>query len=112
MYIPPPAVDGLLAFVVNASGPGSSFVADYFTESVIEGTSPLKEAQVLRQFVESEGAPLQFGIKEGKLEEFFKERGFDSATNVSSAACKERYFKNASVNRSVSPMFNFVFATV
>ena len=30
--------------------PGSSFVADYFSAAVIEGTSPLKEAQVLRQF--------------------------------------------------------------
>ncbi|MGB5745547.1 MAG: SAM-dependent methyltransferase [Desulfobacterales bacterium] len=36
MYVPPAAVDGLLSFVVNASGPESSFVADYFSESVIE----------------------------------------------------------------------------
>ena len=50
MYVPPPAVDGLLSFVVNASAPGSSFAADYFSAAVIEGTSPLKEAQVLRQF--------------------------------------------------------------
>jgi methyltransferase (TIGR00027 family) len=112
MYVPPPAVDGLLSFVVDASGPGSSFVADYFSASVIEGTSPLKEAQVLRQFVESEGAPLQFGIKEGKIEEFFKARGFYAVTNVTSASCKEKYFKNASCNRTVSPVFNFVHATV
>ena len=112
MYVPPPAVDGLLAFVVNASGPGSSFVADYFSASVIEGTSPLQEAQVLRQFVASEGAPLQFGIKEGKIEEFFKERGFQAVTNVTPASCKEKYFKNASCDRAVSPMFNFVHATV
>ena len=112
MYIPPPAVDGLLSFVANASGPESAFVADYFLESVIEGTSPLKEAQVLRQFVESEGAPLQFGIEEGKIENFFKDRGFRAVTDVTSAACKETYFKNASRNRAVSPMFNFVHATV
>ena len=87
-------------------------MADYFAESVIEGTCQLKEAQVLRQFVASEGAPLQFGIEEGKIEKFFKERGFHSATNVSSAACKEQYFKNASCNRTVSPMFNFVHAIV
>ena len=112
MYVPPPAVDGLLSFVVNASGPGSSFIADYFSAAVIDGTSPLKEAQVLRQFVESEGAPLQFGIKEGKIEEFFKERGFHAVTNVTAAACKDQYFKNASCDRTVSPMFNFVHATV
>ena len=112
MYIPPPAVDGLLTFVTNASGPGSSLVADYFPASVIEGTSPLKEAQVLRQFVEAEGAPLQFGIEEGKLEEFFQARGFDSVKNVTSASCKAQYFKSASCDRMVSPMFNFVHATV
>ena len=112
MYVSPPAVDGLLSFVVNASGPGSSFVADYFTDSVIDGTSPLKEAQVLRQFVESEGSPLQFGIEEGKIEEFFKERGFQVVKNVTSASCKEKYFRNASCDRTVSPMFNFMHATV
>jgi len=37
MYVPPPAVDGLLSLIVNASGPGSSFVADYFSAAVIEG---------------------------------------------------------------------------
>ena len=112
MYVPPPAVDGLLSFVANASGPGSAFVADYFSSSVIDGTSPLKEAQVLRQFVESEGAPLQFGIVEGSIEAFFKERGFHEVNSVTSAACKEKYFKNASLDRTVSPMFNFVHATV
>ena len=112
MYVPPPAVDGLLSFVVNASGPGSSFVADYFADSVIDGTCPLKEAQVLRQFVGSEGAPLQFGIKEGKIEEFLKERGFHIVNNMTSASCKKIYFRNASCDRKVSPMFNFVQATV
>jgi methyltransferase (TIGR00027 family) len=112
MYVPPPAVDGLLSFVANASGPGSAFVADYFTVSVIEGTSRLKEAQALRQFVEKEGAPLQFGFEEGKIEDFFKERGFESVKTVTSASCKEKFFKNASRNRSVSAMFNFVHATV
>lgn len=31
---------------------------------------------------------------------------------VTSASCKERYFKNASCDRPVSPMFNFVHATI
>ena len=112
MYVPPPAVDRLLSFAVKASGPGSSFVADYFTDVVIDGTSPLGEAQVLRQFVESEGAPLQFGIEEGRIEEFFKERGFHIVKNVTSASCKEKYFRGASCDRTVSLMFNFVHATI
>ena len=105
-------MDGLLSFAVNASGPGSALVADYFSASVIDGTSPLKEAQVLRQFVESEGAPFQFGIEEGTVEDFFKQRGFQTVNDVTSAACREKYFKNASCERTVSSMFNFVSATV
>lgn len=111
MYIPPPAVDGLLAFIVNVSGPGSALVADYFSTAVVDGTSPLKEAKVLREFVESEGASLQFGIEEGEAEAFFQQRGFDSITVASSASCKEKYFKAGSMGRKVSPMFNYLFAT-
>ncbi len=58
MYIPPQAVDGLMAFITAASSPDSVFVADYFPLDVIDGTSPLKEDRVLRQFVENEGSTL------------------------------------------------------
>lgn len=110
MYIPPPAVDGLLAFIISASGPGSSLVADYFHTAVIEGTSPLKEAQVLRSFVAKEGSALQFGIAEGTEEEFFIQRGFGKVSLHSVSACKERFFGGDSRRRSVSTMFNFVHA--
>ena len=64
--------------------------------------------------------PVVFGVdrldrkllEKGKIEEFFKERGFRAVTNVSSASCKEKSFRNASCGRTVSPMFNFVHATV
>lgn len=112
MYIPPSAVDALLAFIAHGSGPGSSFVADYFDSSVVEGTSPLREAQALRKFVENEGSQLQFGIRVGEEAAFFKARGFGQITCVSSQACKEKFFTNESRKRTVSPMFNFVHATV
>lgn len=112
MYIPPPAVDGLLAFIAKGSGSGSSLVADYFDTTVIDGTSPLKEAQVLRQFVENEGSRLQFGIQSGEEEAFFIARGFDQVTCVTSASCKERFFTNESRKRTVSPMFKFVYASL
>lgn len=110
MYLPPAAVDGLLAFIANGSGPGSSLVADVFDTSVIDGSSPLQEARVLRRFVESEGARLQSGIQRGEEKTFFKMRGFDRVVWVTSAACKERFFTNDSRKRAVSPMFNFVHA--
>lgn len=79
-YIPPPAVDLLLAFIASASGPGSAIVADYFDTSVIAGTSPLQEARALKQFVEAEGALLKFGIPEDEAETFFTDRGFSGVS--------------------------------
>ena len=87
-------------------------MADVLDTTVIEGTSSLKEAQVLRQFVESEGSRLQFGIQSGEAEAFFKARGFDRVTCVTAASCKERFFINESRKRHVSPMFNFVHASL
>ncbi len=112
MYIPPPAVDGLLAFITKASGPGSAMIADFFETSVVDGTSPLTEARVLKQFVESEGAALQFGIQGKKGEAFFRQRGFQQVNCVGAPSCKDRFFEGVSRNRSVSTMFNFVTAIV
>lgn len=112
MYIPPAAVDALLVFIRNGSGPQSAIVADYFDTSVVDGTSALKEARVLKAFGEKEGAPLQFGIPEEGVEDFFRQRGFSSVTRVTPDWCRKTYFPAASRNRPVSPMFNFVYAMV
>ena len=108
MYLLPATVDDLLEFIVNQSCPGSVLVADYFSTSVVDGTSPLPEARNLRKFVEAEDSPLQFGIAEGKLEEFFIQRGFQQPTRATPSECKEKYFRGESQNRTVSPMFHFV----
>jgi len=112
MYISPTAVEKLLSFIVNNSAPDSSLVTDYFHSSVIDGTSSLKEAQILRQFVEKEGAPLLFGVPEGETEAFFTQRGFAKVTTVTTAAVKEIYFKGKSKSRKVTSMFNFLHANV
>jgi len=108
MYIPPAAVDALLAFVTGASAPGSALVGDVFDTTVVDGTSDLPEARVLRQFVETEGSQLQFGIPAGTVESFFMERGFTQVACVSTEACKKKYFGPGSRDRTVSSMFSFV----
>ena len=112
MYIPPKAVDSLLAFVTAASSPDSVFVADYFFSDVINGTSPLKEARALRHFVEGEGSALMFGIDDGAAHEFFARRNFYNINLIPAPALKQAYFKGESTKRQVSPMFNFVKASV
>jgi len=110
MYIPQQAVAELFAFIIDKSGPQSSIVADYFDTTVVEGSSSLKEAVVLRKFVENEGSSLKFGIQAGTEESFFKQCGFRRVRCVSARACKDKFFINDSRNRAVSPMFNFVYA--
>ena len=110
MYIPPPAVDDLLAFIAASSGPGSALVADYFETDVVNGTCARKEAQALKSFVEDGGAPLAFGIARGQAEAFFESRGFQVVTRLNALACKEKYFRGVNAARPVSPIFNFVFA--
>jgi methyltransferase (TIGR00027 family) len=110
MYIPPAAAEGLLAFIARNSGPATSIVADYFDTTVVEGSSPLKEARVLRQFVESEGSSLKFGIQRGKDEAFFSQFGFRQVSCASAPAYKDKFFTNDSRHRTVSAMFNFVYA--
>jgi O-methyltransferase involved in polyketide biosynthesis len=112
MYISPPAVDILLAFISKNSGPESTIIADFFDTSVVDGTCSLKEACALRQFVESEDAPLQFGISPEMAEDFFATRGFRIITLINAVSCKDKYFSGINRNRNISPMFNFVYAGV
>lgn len=112
MYIPEPAVDALLGFIRNASGPGSGFVADVFDRSVVDGTSKLPEAQTLKGFVEQEGAALQFGFDEEGIEAYLQARGFTGTEIVNATALKAKFFPAAASDRRVSSMFNFVTATV
>jgi len=112
MYIPAAAVEALLAFIRNASGPGSGFVAEFLDRSVVDGTSSLPEAQALKGFVEQEGAALKFGFDEDGVQAYLKARGFSGAETVNAKDLKAKFFPAAGPDRRVSPMFNFVTATV
>jgi len=112
MYIPAAAVEALLAFIRNASGPGSGFVADFFDRSVVDGTSTLPEARALKRFVEQEGAALQFGLDGDGVQAYLKARGFSRVETINATDLKAKFFPAAGPDRRVSPMFNFVTATV
>ena len=55
----------------------------------------------IRNFVMAQGEPLQFGIEDGKLEEFLSNRGFKNIHNVSSDDYKKLYCRGKNVNREV-----------
>jgi len=112
MYIPPEAVDETLSFIVENSGKGSQIIFDYYPESIVDGSSELEISENLRKYTSDVGEPLQFGIEEGKVEEFLSKRGFSNIQNVTSEDYKKEYFHGVNENRNVSSILYFVHAVI
>jgi len=112
MYIPPSAVDETLSFIVNNSGKGSAVIFDYIPQSVVDGTSDLEVGKNLHNHAKEYKEPLQFGIEEGKLETFLKERGFSSIENVTSEDYQKAYFEGKKRNKDVCSLFLFAHTVV
>jgi methyltransferase (TIGR00027 family) len=112
MYIPPDAVDEILSFIVNNSAKGSTVIFDYIPQSVVDGTSDLEVGKNLHNHAKEYKEPLQFGIEEGTLETFLKERGFSSIENVTSEDYRKAYFDGKNRSKEVCSLFLFAHAVV
>ena len=112
MYIPQNAVAETLTFIVENSGKGSAVIFDYIDESIIDGTSKLEIGKNLRDYTNGEGAPLQFGIKWDKIEDFLMQFGFSRIQNVTSEDYKKACFNGKNEIRNVSSILYFVHAVV
>ena len=110
MYIPLESVENILKFIQNNSGEGSSIIFDYYPSSVVDGTCKQKMGHNIRNFVMDQDEPLQFGIEDGKLEEFLSNRGFKNIKNISSADYKKLYCRGKNVNRDVCDLLYFAHA--
>ena len=112
MYIPPKAVAKTLLFIVENSGKGSRVIFDYYPESVVDGTCELEIGTNIRNHVAEQGEPLQFGIKEEKIQDFLTEFGFSRIQNVTSEDYKDLYFHGKNGNRNVCELLYFAHAVV
>lgn len=112
MYIPPKAVAETLLFIVENSGKGSQVIFDYYPESVVDGTCKLEIGTNIRNHLVEQGEPLQFGIKEEKIEDFLTEFGFSGIQNVTSENYKDLYFHGKNENRDVCELLYFAHAVV
>lgn len=110
MYLPPSAVDETLAFVSDSSGSGSSIIFDYTYPSVIDGTCRRRESVMWRRSVKRLGEDLLFGIEEGTIETFLKQRGFSVARNADHVFLKQTYFTGVNEMRLVTPIVAIVHA--
>lgn len=112
VYIPPKVVDKTLSFIVENSGIGSTILFDYFPESVIDGSCELEVGKNMRDYASKQGEPFKFGIKEGMVETFLKERGFSQVCNVTSEDYKKTYFQGINKDREICSLMSFVHAVV
>lgn len=112
MYIPPNAVDETLSFMVENSRAGSALIFDYYPQSVVDGTCKLEAGRNIRNYVIKLGEPFQFGIAEGTVESFLRDRGFSKIQNVTSEDYKKAYFHGKNKDREVFSLLYFVHALI
>jgi len=111
-YLTSEAVDSTLAFVVRHSGVGSSIIFDYIYTSVLDGTVRHGEVTRMQRYRRMTGEGLTFGIPEGTVEEFLRQRGFDQVQEASSQELKQAYFTGVNQDRQVAGGYAIVSARV
>jgi O-methyltransferase involved in polyketide biosynthesis len=108
MYLTSDAVDSTLAFVVNRSGVGSAIVFDYIYRSVLDGVQKHSEVGGMRRYRFMTGEGLTFGIPEGMVETFLKERGFRHVKDTNAEDLKAAYFTGKNACRAVAGGYGIV----
>ncbi|HEX2998527.1 MAG TPA: SAM-dependent methyltransferase [Anaerolineales bacterium] len=110
MYLTSEAVDSTLAFVVNHSGKGSAVVFDYIHQAVLDAQKH-GEIKNMRRYRFMTGEGLTFGIPEGAVETFLKERGFRSMKDVDVDYLKATYFTGKNAGRAVAGGYGIAIGT-
>lgn len=101
MYLTPDAVNTTLDFVVRHSLPGSAIVFDYVYRAVLEEQAQ-GEIRGMRRYRFMTGEGLTFGIPEGAVEAFLKDRGFRQVQDVNAEGLKQAYFTGPNAGRRVT----------
>ncbi len=111
MYLTPEAVDATLAFVAVHSAPGSAIVFDYIYREVLDNELH-GEVRSMRRYRFMSGEGLTFGIPEGSVETFLKQRGFSQVKDMDAVGLKSAYFTGANAARKVAGGYGIAIGTV
>jgi methyltransferase (TIGR00027 family) len=111
-YLSAQAVDQTLAFVAGQSAPGSRIVFDYLYLSALQAREKRGEIERMERTRRFTGEGLVFGIEEGKVEEFLRQRGFNNIVNVTAADLHATYFTGPNRSRTVAPVYAIAYAEV
>ena len=89
-YLTPEAVDSTLDFISKNSS-GSTVAFNYIYKSVIDGTCDYYGAKEIFKAVAKSEEPYQFGIEEGKIEQFLNDRGFEVVSHYAAEDLEKKY---------------------
>jgi len=112
MYLTPEGVDTTLAFIVKSAAPGSAIVFDYIYQAVLDGIQKHHEISNIRRYRFMTGEGLTFGIPEGTVGVFLRERGFQQVLDVTMDELKTTYFTGKNANRKVAGGYGIVIGKV
>jgi len=112
MYLSAGAVEGLLAFIRQHSGPGSQVIFDYIYTALLDGTVKHGEVSRMRRVRLVSGEGFTFSIPEGKVKEFLESKGFTLVKDLGGAGLHQRYFSGVNAKRKVAWGYGIALADV
>ena len=115
MYLSPEAINSTLSFVAGYSGPGSSLIFDYMYKSLLDGTEKHGEVISMRRnwlYSGYFGEVLTFGVEEGRIEDYLRERGFQQIHDVNHEELERMYFTGENRSRRVASGYSIVSAII
>ncbi len=88
-YLTPEAVDSTLDFIRKNSGNTVAF--NYIYKSVVDGTCDYYGTKEVAKAASESNEPYQFGIEEGKIEQFLNARRFETVTHYTAEELEKKY---------------------
>lgn len=88
-YLTPEAVDSTLDFIRKNSGNTVAF--NYIYKSVVDGTCDYYGAKEIVKAASESNEPYQFGIEEGKIEQFLNARGYELVSHYTAEELEKKY---------------------
>jgi methyltransferase (TIGR00027 family) len=88
-YLTPEAVDSTLDFIRKNSGNTVAF--NYIYKSAVDGTCDYYGSKEIVKAASESNEPYQFGIEEGKIEQFLNDRGYELVSHYTAKELERKY---------------------
>ncbi|MFA5222186.1 MAG: class I SAM-dependent methyltransferase [Methanoregula sp.] len=112
MYLPLPAIEAMLFFIVQNSGRGSAILFDCSATTRHNAPSQKGTRKNLGEHTAQGGEPILFAMPEEGAEAFLEKRGFTRVRTVTSDEYRQMYFHGKNKDRELYRSLSFTYAVV